>query len=376
MSVFIWGAGTSMFGKQTDTLPAQLGWQALQEALADADADVSGLEAAYVGTVFGSLGIAQRSMLGVGLAGIPIVTVENACASGSTAFHEAVKAISSGRYESVVVLGIEHLTSLFDGPIASDPTDREQATGLLFPGIYAMSASRYMYEHGASPEDLARVAVKNSANGALNPRAQRRRALSLEEVLGSRMIAEPLTLYQCAGLSDAAAAVVLGPRRRSARDVEVRASCLRSGSAWDQDSEHVWGYDVVSQTARETYGEAGIESSDVDVLEVHDAFTIGELVTVEALGICGEGEAPAAVAAGELSLGGRTPVNPSGGLLARGHPLGATGVAQLAELTWQLRGEAEGRQVEGAKIGLLETMGGGSAGIDGNACVVAVLEGG
>jgi acetyl-CoA C-acetyltransferase len=374
MSAWIWGAGTSAFGRQTEVLPAVLAWQALQEALDDAA--VTRVDAAYVGTVFGSLGVAQRAMLGVGLAGIPIVTVENACASGSTALHEAHCAIASGRYETVVALGVEHLTSLFDGPIAPDPTDREQATGLLFPGIYAMSASRYMHDHGVSAEDLARVAVKNSHHGSLNPRAHRRRALTLEEVLASRMIADPLTLYQCAGLSDAAAAVVLGAHRRDARDVHLRASALRSGRAWDQASEHVWGWEIVAETAHETYAAAGIEPADIDVVELHDAFTIGEIVTAEALGLCEEGTAPAAVAAGELSLGGRMPVNPSGGLLSRGHPLGATGVAQTAELVWQLRGEAGERQVDRARIGLLETMGGGAAGLDGNGCVVAILESG
>jgi acetyl-CoA C-acetyltransferase len=372
VTVALWGAGTSRFGKQIDTPPAALAWGALQEALRDAD--VARVDAAYVGTVFGTLGVAQRALLGVGLAGIPIITIENACASGSTALHEAYQAIASGRYETVIALGLEHLTSRFDGPIAPDATDREQATGLLFPGIYAMSASRYMYEHSATPADLAEVAVKNSRHGALNPRAQRQRALTREEVLASRMIAEPLTLYQCAGLSDAAAAVVLGPQRRSSRDVTIRSIALRSGRAWDHGSPHVWGWQVVRDTATDAYAVAGIDATEVDVVELHDAFTIGEIITIEALGLAEAGEAPAAIAAGDFSLGGRIPVNPSGGLLARGHPLGATGVAQAAELVWQLRGEAGRRQVQGARIGLLETMGGGAAGIDGNGCVVGVFE--
>lgn len=375
MRAWIWGVGTSSFGRQSDRLPAELAWQALQEALADAD--VTDIDAAYVGTVFGSLGVAQRALLGVGLPGIPIITIENACASGSTAFHEAHQAILSGRYERVIALGIEHLTSLFNGPISSDPTDREQTTGLLFPGLYAMSASRYLYDHDdLTIADIAQVAVKNSRHGALNPRAQRRRALTLKQVLGSRPIAEPLTLYQCAGLSDAAAAVVLGGDRRSPRDVAVRASVANSGGAWDHASAHVWGYDLVRDTSRQCYAAAGIEPPDADVLEVHDAFTIGEIVTLEALGVADDGQAPAALAAGTFALGGDMPVNPSGGLLARGHPLGATGVAQIAELVWQVRGDAGNRQVDGARIGVLETMGGGSTGIDGNACVVAVLEGG
>jgi acetyl-CoA acetyltransferase len=372
MSAWIWGAGSSAFGRQSGRLPAELAWEALEEALVDAD--VTSVDAAYVGTVYGSLGTGQRALSGMGITGIPIIAVENACASGSTAFHEARLSVASGRYDTVIALGVEHLTSRFDGPIDSDPTDREQATGLLFPGIYAMVASRYLHDHDVAIEDVARVAVKNSQHGALNPRAHRQRALTLDEVLGSKMIADPLTLYQCAGLSDAAAAVVVGATRRSSRDIRIRSSVLRSGRPWDEQSSDVWGYGVVRDTARAAYAEAGIEPADVDLLEVHDAFTIGELVTIEALGIREEGAAPAAVAAGELSLGGTTPVNPSGGLLSRGHPLGATGVAQVVELVTQLRGETGARQVEDARIGLVETMGGGSAGLDGNACVVAVLE--
>lgn len=371
MSACLWGVGTSRFGRQPDRLPAELAWEAVCEALADADVDA--VDAAYVGTVFGAPGVAQRALSGVGLTGIPIVTVENACASGTTAFHEARAAVLSGRYERVLALGVEHLTSRFDGPIAPESTDAEQATGLLLPALYALSASRYMADHGATPADLARVAVKNSANGARNPRAQRRRAVTEDEVLQSRPIAEPLTLFQCAGLSDAAAAAVLGPPRGNPRDVPVRASTLRSGVAWDHASEHVWGHDVVRMTSAASFEEAGVGPDDIDLVECHDAFTIGELVTTEALGLAEPGGAPARVAAGDFSLGGRQPVNPSGGLLSRGHPLGATGLAQIAEATWQLRGEADERQVPDARTALVETMGGGAAGIDGNGCVVTIL---
>jgi acetyl-CoA C-acetyltransferase len=370
MTVAVWGVGTSRFGRQPEALPAALAWQAVAEALDDAGVD--SVDAAFVGTVFGAPGVAQRALSGVGLTGIPIVTVENACASGTTAFHEARESILAGRYERVLALGVEHLTSLFDGPIAPESTDPEQASGLLLPALYALSASRYMADHGTTPEDLALVSVKNSSHGALNPRAGRQRAVTVEEVLGSRMIAEPLTLYQCAGLSDAAAAVVLGPDR-GGRDVPVSASALRSGAAWDHRSQHVWGYDIVRDTSRDAYEQAGLGPEDIDLLEVHDAFTIGEIVTVEALGVANDGEAAARLAKGELSLGGEQPVNPSGGLLSRGHPLGATGLAQIAEVTHHLRDEVGDRQVEGARVGLVETMGGGAAGVDGNGCVVAVL---
>lgn len=373
MSVCVWGVGTSRFARQPERLPVELAWEAVTEALEDAGVDE--VDAAYVGTVFGAPGVAQRALSGLGLTEIPIITVENACASGTTAYHEAHAAILAGRHERVLALGVEHLTSRFDGPIAPEPTDPEQATGLLLPALYALSASRYMSDHGATPADLARVAVKNSSHGARNPRAQRQRAVSEDEVLASRMIAEPLTLFQCAGLSDAAAAAVLGPPRGNARDVTVQASVLRSGEAWDQASDHVWGHDIVRRTSAAAFEEAGVGPGDLDVLEIHDAFTIGELVTLEALGVAEAGRAPARVAAGELSIGGAQPVNPSGGLLSRGHPLGATGLAQVAEVTWQLRGAAGERQVDGARVGLVETMGGGAAGIDGNGCVVTVLGG-
>ncbi len=229
MSVSIWGVGTSTFGRQPDRLPAQLAWEAISEALRDADVD--DVDAAFVGTVFGAPGVAQRALLGMGLTGIPIVTVENACASGTTAFHEARQAILAGRYERVLALGIEHMSTRFDGPIAPEATDAEQAAGLLLPALYALSASRYMADHGATASDLAQVAVKNSRHGSLNPRAQRQRAVTEEEVLASRPIADPLTLYQCAGLSDAAAAAVLGPSGRDDRDVPIRGCALRSGRA-------------------------------------------------------------------------------------------------------------------------------------------------
>jgi acetyl-CoA acetyltransferase len=373
VSAHVWGVGTSSFGRQPERLPADLGWEAVSEAMVDAGVD--SVEAAFVGTVFGSPGTAQRVLSACGVTEVPIVTVENACASGTTAYHEGVRAIEEGRYERVLALGVETMTDRFDGPITADPTDPEQRSGLLMPAIYGLSANRYLDLHDASVSDLAAVAVKNSAAGALNPRAGRRRAVTEEEVLGSRMIAEPLTLFQCAGLSDAAAAAVLGPERREARDVEVRGSALRSGAAWDGASEHVWGFDIVRDTAADAYAAAGIGPAEADVLEVHDAFTIGEIVTVEALGLAPPGGAPARLRAGELALGGAQPVNPSGGLLSRGHPLGATGLAQIAEIVWQLRGECGPRQVEGARVGVVETMGGGAAGLDGNGCVVTVLGG-
>ena len=236
-----------------------------------------------------------------------------------------------------------------------------------------MVASRYEALHGLDLNVLAQISVKNHKHGAANPRAQHGVEVTLEEVLASRMIADPLTLLQCCDISDAAAAAVVGPDRGVGRDVKVRASALRSGALWDHRSTQPWGFELVQSTANEVYQKAGIGPEDIDLFEVHDAFTIGELATTEALGMAAPGRGGELVLSGHTTIGGKQPVNPSGGLLSRGHPLGATGVAQLAEAVWQLRGEAGDRQVAGAQLAAVETMGGGTAGIDGNGCVVVIL---
>lgn len=377
MSVYVRGAGTSLFGKHREVSLTELAWAAVTEAESDLSnpPGLEAIDAVYVGNVFGEPGVAARAVQACGLTGVPIVTVENACASGTSAFHEAVAAIEAGRYENILVLGLEHMTSLFSGPIVPQQSDAEGRTGLAMPSMYAMEASRWLHDGRVTPSQLAAVSVKNHRHALENPRAQRRGDYSIEEVLESPMISDPLTLMQCSRISDGAAAVILGAGRASPRDIEVRASVQLAGGLWDHTSEHVWGYELVRRTVDAAYEAAGIGPGDVDVAEVHDAFTIGELTTIEALRLVPEGEAGPLTEAGHTTLGGALPVNPSGGLLARGHPLGATGVAQLVEVVWQLRGEADGRQVHGARTGLVETMGGGVSGMDGNASVVAVLHG-
>lgn len=373
MRPMIYGVGTSSFGKQPTVSGPALARQAIGEALADAGVD--SVDAVFAGTVFGAPGTIQRALQTAGITEVPIVTIENACASSTTAFHEACHAVSVGRYGRVLVLGLETMTLHFSGPILPEATDAEGRQGMAMPSIYAMSAARYQAEHGVTDEQLALVSVKNHRHGARNPRAQHAGEVTVEQVLTSRMISDPLTLLQCCAISDAAAAAVVGPGRGVARDIAVRASALRSGKLWDHRTDRVWGYDIVRDTASSAYELAGIGPGDIDVLEVHDAFTIGEIVTTEALGLAPLGGGAELCQSGRTSLGGPQPVNPSGGLLSRGHPLGATGLAQLAEIVWQLRGDAGPRQVEGARIGLVETMGGGTAGIDGNGCVVAILGG-
>ena len=373
----IWGVGTSAFGKQTSLGGTRLAWQATVEALDDAGLQASDIDAVYAGTVFGDPGTVTRCLQQIGIVEVPVITIENACASGTSAFHEARESVEIGRYEQVLAFGIETMTAHFDGaisPIASDP---DGAQGFAMPSIYGMSAIRYKYEFGVTDEQMAEVAVKNRRHATGNPRAQHRKTVSIEQVLDSPMVADPITLFQCCSIADAAAAAVIGPlggSRDPSGEVAIRSSALRSGRLWDHTTDKVWGWDIVADTAARAYEEAGVSVGDIDVFEVHDAFTIGEIITTEALGLCELGEGGRLVESGHTSLGGSQPVNPSGGLLSRGHPLGATGLAQIAEIVWQLRGMAADRQVPGARLGAVETMGGGTAGIDGNACVVTVLE--
>lgn len=374
--VVVRGVGTSMFGKQPLVTGPELVRTAVFEALDDAGSP--NIDAVFAGTVFGAPGTIQRALQTCGITEVPIITIENACASGTTAFHEACRAVDAGAFENVLALGLETMTLHFSGAIHPEATDREGRQGMALPSIYAMSASRYMYEFGLTPEQLAMVSVKNHRHALGNPRAQHQQVVDIESVLASRMIADPLTLLQCCSIADASAAAVVGRAGSGdrAREVQVRSSSLRSGKLWDQRSPYVWGWEIVNSAAQEAYADAGVTADQIDVFEVHDAFTIGEIVTIEALGMAPLGQGGALTESGHTTIGGAQPVNPSGGLLSRGHPLGATGLAQVAEIVWQLRGEAGERQVAGARLGVLETMGGGTAGIDGNGCVVAVLEAG
>jgi acetyl-CoA C-acetyltransferase len=365
--VVIRGVGTSGFGRFPERRVESLAWEAVREALDDAGVEPGELDAVFVGSVFGPPGIATRALRGLGIGGIPVLTVEAACASGTAAYHEAVESVALGRYGCVLVLGIEHLSSLFtSGAIVPEASDPEGAAGLPLPGLYALQAQRYCAQFGARVEQLAAVAVKNKSNGMLNPRAQlNSRAPTLDEVLGSRMIAEPLTFMQCCPVSDGAGAAVVGRPSGRAGEIRVLSSSLASGKLWDHRSDEPWGESCVRRAAIGAFERAGVKPAEIDVMEVHDAFTIGEILTLEALGMCAPGEGAQLAPSGRSRLDGAQPVNPSGGLLSRGHPLG--------EIVWQLRGAAGERQVGRARLGLVETMGGGAAGMDGNACVVTIL---
>lgn len=376
--IAIGGVGTSSFGRFPEARIESLGWAAVAEALDDSGLSPSDIDAAFVGSVFGAPGVANRVLAGVGLAGVPTFRIEAACASGTVALHEACTAVGSGRYDRVLAVGVEQLSTQFAGPIVPEASDPEGRAGLALPALYALQAERYLHRFDHDPALLAHVAVKNKANGSRNPRAHLGGSPpSFDEVLASRPIAGPLTLLQCCPMTDGAAAAVVAPLDDvdPAGAVEVMSSVFASGEPWGAGSDEPWGVATVRAAAERAFAMAAVGPADVDVLEVHDAFTIGEVLTLEALGICGPGEGIHLAPSGHTARGGRQPVNPSGGLLARGHPLGATGLAQTAELVWQLRGRAGERQVDGARIALLETMGGGAAGVDANACVVSLLRG-
>jgi acetyl-CoA acetyltransferase len=375
--VYVLGVGMTRFGKHPDRDAADLGTEAVRLAIADAGIDPREVEAAYCGHVYQGMVTGQRVLARVGLAGIPLANVENACSSGATAIREASLAIRAGEHDVVLAFGTEHLTSRFQGALTPDPTDVEAAVGLTMPGIYAMRARRYLEEFGATREQLALISVKNKRNAARNPLAHFRDPVSVEQVLGSRMIADPLRLLDCSPVSDGAAAVVLASaaaRRRlgDGRAVRLAASALRTGEVEAEPSSMTFE-PLTRATAVDAYERAGIGPEDVDLAEVHDCFTIAEALRVEGLGLFEPGGYLVAVERGEAEIGGRLPVNPSGGLLGKGHPLGATGVAQVVEIVRQLRGEAGERQVEGAKVGLAHCRGGKAAGVEGAACTVQVL---
>ncbi len=365
------------FGKHPDRDATDLGAEALLGAVADAGIDARVIEAAYCGHVFQGMVMGQRILAQVGLAGLPLSNVENACSSGATAIREASLAVRAGEHDVVVAVGAEHLTSQFRGALTPDPSDPEAAVGATMPGVYAMRARRYMEEFGMTREQLALIPVKNKMNATLNPLAHFHSSITVEDVLESRAIADPLRLHDCSPVTDGAAAVIVmsdsaAKKYANGRAVRLAASTLRSGSV-DVEPTSMTFEPLTRDTAQDAYEKAGIGPEDVDFCEVHDCFSIAEVLRVEGLGLFPQGEYPGAVERGEANIGGRLPVNPSGGLLGKGHPLGGTGVAQVVELVRQLRGESGDRQIEGARVGLAHCRGGKAVGIEGAACTVQVL---
>jgi acetyl-CoA acetyltransferase len=374
--VSVIGVGMIPFGKYPDRKLADLGWPAVKAAIRDAGIAPERIEAAWCGTGLGGMMSGQRVLGRLGMTSIPIANVENACSSSSTAFRQAVIAIRSGQYDAVLVIGVEKLTKFGGGMLPLEEEDWEVSQGLSMPALYAMRAQRYMHDFGLTREQLAMVSVKNRRHGALNPDAQMRKPVTLDEVLASRPIADPFTLLQCCPTSDGAAAVVLCASSIAhefrADPVHVIASEVTSG-------KYMTGFrdmtipEITVRGAQEAFHEAGVGPEDIDVAEVHDAFTIAELLYYEAFGFCKHGDAGHLIESGATTFGGKVVVNPSGGLLAKGHPIGATGAAQIVEIVRQLRGECGPRQVRDARVGLAHATGGGISGFDHGACSIHIF---
>jgi acetyl-CoA acetyltransferase len=377
--IYIAGAAMTPFGRHANLSMQDLAQAAVLGAISDAGIDPGDAQAFYAANVYGGMVLGQVMLRDLGITGPPIYNVENACASGATAVHLARQALQLDLYDTVVVWGVEQLTALGGGAIPLQRNDYKTELyaqqGMTLPTVYAMRGTRYLYERNLGMDVLARVAVKNRANGARNPLAQQRTPVTLEEVMGSRMIAEPLTLLQCCPSAvDGAAALVLTAKRPvdGRPTVRILGSAVQSGHI-EQGCDDILDAEITARTARAAYEQAGLGPENVGVVELHDAFTIGELLYYEALGLAKRGEGADLLLSGATEIGGRVAVNPSGGLLAKGHPLGATGVAQMVELAWQLQNRAEGRQVEGVRIGLAQCTGGGIAGVDHAASAVHLL---
>jgi acetyl-CoA acetyltransferase len=392
--VAVIGVGMTKFGKLWDRGLKEMAREAISEALDSSGVDKTKIEVAVVGNAVAGLITGQEMIRGqvvlreAGIGGIPVINTENACATASTAFHLAWTYVASGMYDVALAVGMEKLTHpdkrrTFQAiGTAIDLEDEEWMNQVaeegagerrtVFMDLYARWARRYMEQYGATKEDFARIAVKNLWHGSLNPRAQRGGDYTVEDILNGPPVVEPLTLLMCSPIGDGAAAAVLVPASRAreftTKPVFVRASVLVSGADRASPDEP----DTIVRASRKAYEMSGIGPEDLDVLEVHDAAATGEVLRYEQLGLCGPGEGVGLVRSGYTRLGGKVPVNTSGGLIARGHPIGATGIAQICEIFWQLRGEAGERQVEGARVGLTEN-GGGRIKDDRAACSVHIL---
>ncbi|TXL69862.1 thiolase family protein [Vineibacter terrae] len=369
--VRIVGVGLTSFDKHDDRSVESLAREAVIAAMRDGGLERTDIQAAYTAHLYQGEVFGQRVLRELAFPEIMVINVENACAGGSTAVRDAWLAIGTGQCDVALAIGAEKMGR---GLISFVSADVELALGSTAPAQYALAGNRHMHEFGTSPEAFARIAVKSRAHAARNPNARFRDTVSLEEVMQSRPIAEPLTLLQCCRNGSGAAAVVLASddwvRRRGAAGVRILSSGLASIMA-DKEPRDLTSFGATRAAARIAYDGAGLGPEDVDVIELHDAFTVGEFLHYEGLGLCAKGEATRLVMDEETTLGGRTPVNLSGGLLAKSHPLGATGVAQFVELTWQLRGAATGRQVEGARIALAHSQGG--TGLEAGATCVTLL---
>lgn len=375
--VFVIGVGMTKF-ERCEVEIKELGQQATRAALQDATIEYGAIGQAFCGYVGGMSGLGEQTLYGVGMTGIPVANVNNNCSTGSTALNLAYNAVRFGQNEAALALGFEKMQK---GPlenqlpglekIAEDTKKEKKAP--IAARVFGDAGRDHMKKFGTKAETFAKIAVKNHTHSVHNPRSQYQKACTLEEVLASRTIYDPLTLLQCCPTSDgAAAAVVVSEDFLKAHPhpgaVEILAMELTTDKTEDFSRGPIGmaGAGMAERASRTVYERAGLGPEDAQVIELHDCFSSNELISYEALGLCAEGEGERLVEDEATTYGGRWVVNPSGGLLSKGHPIGATGLGQCAELVWQLRGQADKRQVEGAKVAIQHNLGLGGA------CVVAM----
>ena len=374
--VAIVGIGATSFGEHWDKGLRELSSEAGFSAAGDAGIKGKDIEFILVGNMSGGMFVGQEHVAALvadflGLGPTPAVRVEAACASGGVAFRQGYLAVASGMYDLVAVGGVEKMTDVYGSwatavLAGAMDTEWEAYFGATFPGIYALMAQRYMYEYGLTSEELAKVAVKNHYHASFNPLAHFKNRITVDDVLNSPLVADPLHLFDCCPISDGAACVLLTSAEEAKKYTDtpiiIEACTQASGTLALFDRKDICTIDSTVEAAKQAFSQAGVNHKDIDLVEVHDCFTIGEILALEDLGFCAKGEARKMYDDDQTYVDGALPVNTDGGLKASGHPVGATGVKQIVELTKQLRGEAEkGRQVKGAEVGLAQNVGGSGA---------------
>jgi acetyl-CoA acetyltransferase len=366
--VFVAGVDMIKFGKYPDRTPAQLGAEATLLALDDAGLALADVQAVYCGNLFQASGLMGQQILRlIGQTGVPVTNVSNACASGATAFRDAWIAIKAGLYDVVLAVGTEQVPKGMlpvGGAMGAEP-EGLMGSGAM-PAVFAEAGMAHTARYGTTFEQFAKVSVKNHHHSTMNPKAMHQIETPLEQVMGSEMIAYPNTKLMCSVNTDGAAAAILVSERKAKalgmrRMIRIRGSALASDPYEPRNPTMFDANSATRLAVRTAYEMAGVGPGDLDLVELHDCFATAELMHYENLGLCEEGQAGRLIDSGETALGGRIPVNVSGGLLSKGHPIGATGIANIYEIATHLRGEAGARQVEGARIGLTHVLGWGTA---------------
>lgn len=374
--VYVLGVDMIRFGRFPDKTVPQLGAQAALMALDDAGVGLPDMQALYCGNLGQASGmVGQRILQEIGQTGIPVVNTANACATGATAFREGWMSIKAGVYDMVLTVGVEQMgKGLLGGGGGGTGISKEGLLGSgTMPSVFAEAGMEHARQYGTTFEQFAKVSVKNHHHSTLNPKAMYQIETPLEEVMNSEMISYPNTKLMCSVNVDGAAAAVLVSEKKARelgldRAVKIRASVLTSDPYQERDLVMPDVNTLTRRAASQAYEMAGVGPDEIDLVELHDCFATAEILHYENLGLCGDGEAGRMIDDGDVALGGKIPVNVSGGLLSKGHPLGATGIANIYEVCTHLRGEADKRQVEGARLGLTHVIGLGSA------CGIHILE--